>query len=60
MTRYVARCIKCQKSKLGKHSRYMKLVAMPTEECYFKEIEVEVITELPQLVDFNAILVVRD
>ena len=57
---YVAGCIKCQKSKAGRHSRQTKLVPMPTGERPFEEIAMHFVGELPQSEGFNAILVVTD
>ena len=56
VTRYIAGCVKCQKSKADRHSRQTKLVPMPTEECPFEEIAMDFIEELPELEGFNEIL----
>ena len=60
VARYVAGCVKCQKSKADSHSRQTKLVPMPTGERPFEEIAVDFVGELPQSEVFNAILVVTD
>ena len=60
MTRYVAGCVKCQKSKADRHSRQTKLVPMPTREHPFEEIAMDFVGELPESEGFNAIPVVTD
>ena len=60
MVRYVAECVKCQKSKADRHSRQTKLVLMPIEERPFEEIAMDFVGELPESEGFNAILVVTD
>ena len=41
VARYVAACVKCQKSKAERHSRQTKLVLMPTGERPFQEIAMD-------------------
>src|SRR5207302_1946127 len=60
VAKYVAGCIKCQKSKADRHSRQTKLVPMPTGERPFEEIAMDFVGELPESEGFNAILVVTD
>ena len=60
VTRYVAGCIKCYKSKSDRHSRQTKLVPMPTGERPFEEIARDFVGELPESEGFNAILVVTN
>ena len=60
MARYVAGCVKCQKSKADRHSRQTKLVPMATGEHPFEEIAMDFVGELPESEGFNAILVVTD
>ena len=60
VARYVAGCMKCQKSKADRHSRQMKLVPMPTWERPFKKIAMDIVGELPESEGFNAILVITD
>ena len=60
VARYVAGCVKCQKSKADSHSRQTKLVPMPTGEHPFEEIAMNFVGELPESEAFNAILVVTD
>ena len=52
--------MKCQKSKVDRHSRQTKLVPMPTGERPFEEMAMDFIGELPESEGFNAILVVTD
>ena len=60
VARYVAGCMKCQKSKADGHSRQTKLIPMPTGEYPFEEIAMDIVRELPKSEVFNAILVVID
>ena len=60
VARYVAGCVKYQKSKADGHGRQTKLIPMPTEECPFEAIAMDFIAELPESEAFNAILVVTD
>ena len=60
VAKYVAQCVKCQKSKADVHSRQTKLVPMPTGERPFEEIAMDFITELLELEGFNALQVVAD
>ena len=60
VARYVAGCVKCQKSKADRHSRQTKLVPMPRGERTFEEIAMDIVGELPESEGFNAILVVTD
>ena len=60
VARYVVGRVKCQKSKVDRHSRQTKLVPMPTGERLFEEIAMDFIRELPESEGFNAILVVTD
>ena len=60
VAKYVARCVKCQKSKADRHSRQTKLVAMPASERPFEEIAMDCIGELPESEGFNASLVITD
>src|SRR5258706_4900792 len=60
VAKYVAGCIKCQKSKADRHSRQTKLVPMPMGERPFEEIAMDFVGELPESEGFNAILVVTD
>ena len=60
MARYVAGCVKCQKSKVDRYSRQTKLLPMPTGERPFEEIVVDFVGELPESEGFNTILVVTD
>ena len=60
VVRYVAGCVKCQKSKADRHSRQTKLVPMPTGEHPFEEIAIDFIGELPESRGFHAILVSID
>ena len=60
VARYVAGCVKCQKSKVDRHSRQTKLVLMPTGERPFEEIAMDFVGELPESEAFNAILVVTN
>ena len=60
VTRYVAGCMKCQKSKADKHSRQTRLIPIPTGERPFKEKVLDFVRELPESEGFNAILVVKD
>ena len=60
MARYVAGCVKCQKSMADRHGRQTKLVPMPTGERPFEEIAMDFVGELPESEAYNAILVVTD
>ena len=60
MAKYVAGCIKCQKSKADRYSRQTKLLPMPTGERPFEEIAMDFVAELLESEGFNAILVVTD
>ena len=60
MARYVAGCMKCQKSKADRHSRQTKLVPILTEKRRFKEIAIDFDGELLESKGFNAILNVTD
>ena len=60
VVRYVAGCVKCQKSKADRHSRQTKLVPMPTGERRFEEIAMDFVGEIPESEAFNTILVVTD
>ena len=60
VARYVAGCVKCQKSKADRHSRQTKLVPMPTGERPFEEIAMDIVGELPESEGFHTILVVTD
>ena len=60
MARYVAGCVKCQKSKADRHSKQMKLVPMLIGEHPFEEIAMDFVGELRESEGFNAILVVTD
>ena len=60
MARYMARCMKCQKSKADRHSRQIKLVPIPTGERHFEEIVMDFLREFPESEVFNAILLVID
>ena len=60
MARYVAGCVKCQKSKADRYSRQTKLVPIPTGEHPFEKIVMDFIGELPESEGFYAILVVID
>ena len=60
MAKYVAECVKCQKSKADRHSRQIKLVRKPIGERSFKEIAMDFVGEFPELLGINAILVVTD
>ena len=56
----MAGCIKCQKSKTGRHSRQTKLVPMSIGERAFVEIAIDFVGELPESDGFDGILVVTD
>ena len=56
----MAGCVKCQKSKVDRHSRQTKLVLRPTGERPFEEMAMDFVRELPESEGFNAILVVTD
>ena len=60
MANYVVGCIKCQKSKVDRHSRQTKFVLMPIGERPFEEIAMDFVGELLESEGFNAILVVID
>ena len=60
VSRYVAGCVKYQKSKADRHSRQTKLVPMPTGKRPFEEIAMDFVGELPESEGFNTILVVID
>ena len=60
MAKYVAECVKCQKSKAEWHSRQTKLVPVLTGEHTFEEIAMDFVGELPESQGFNAILVIID
>ena len=60
VARYVAGCVKCQKSKTDRHSRETKLAPMPTGERPFEEMAMDFIKELPESEGFHTILVVID
>ena len=60
LARYVAGCVKCQKSKVDRHSRQTKLLPMPTGERPFEEIVMDFVGELLESEGFYAILVVTD
>ena len=60
VARYVAGCVKCQKSKADRHSKQTKLVLMPTGERPFEEIAMDFVEELLEAEGFYAILVVTD
>ena len=60
MAKYLAGCVKCQKSKAGRHSRQTKLVPMPTGEHHFEEIAMNFVGELPESEGFNTIMVIMD
>ena len=60
VAKYVAGCVKCQKSKADGQSRQTKLVPMPTGERPFEEIAMDFMGELSESGGFNAILVVMD
>ena len=60
VSKYVAGCVKCQKSEAGRHSRQTKLLPMPTGERPFEEIAIDFVRELPESGGFHAILVVTD
>ena len=60
VARYVAGCVKCQKSNADRHSRQTTLVPMPTSERPFKEIAMDFVRDLPESEGYNAILVVTD
>ena len=60
MPNCVAACIQNQNRKADRHSRYVKLVPMMTGERPFEEIGMQFVSELRELEDFNAILVVID
>jgi len=49
---YVAGCVKCQKSKVDRHSRQTKLIPMPTGERPFKEIAMDFVGELLKLMQY--------
>ena len=57
VARYMAGCVKCQKSKADRPSRQTKLELMLTGECAFKEIARDLIEELLESKGFNTILV---
>ena len=48
VARYVAGCVKCQKSKADRHSRQTKLVPIPTGKRPFEEIAMDFVGELPE------------
>ena len=48
MARYVAGCVKCQKSKADRHRRQTKWVPMLTEARPFEEIAMDFVGELPE------------
>ena len=60
VARYVAGCVKCQKSKADRHSRQTKLVPMPLGERPFEEMAIDFVGDLPESEGFNTILVVTD
>ena len=60
VARYVAACVKCQKSKGDRHGKQTKLAPMPTQELSFEEIAIDFVGELPESETFHAILVVID
>ena len=60
VARYVAGCVKCQKSKANRYSRQTKLVPILTEEHPFEKIGMDFVGELPESEGFNPILVVTD
>ena len=60
VARYVAGCVKCQKSKADRDSRQTKLVPIPIGERPFEEIAMDFIRKLPESEGFNAIQVVTD
>ena len=60
VARYVAGCVKCQKSKVDRHRRQTKLAPKPTGERPFEKIEMDFVGELAESEAFNAILVVTD
>ena len=60
MARYVAGCVKCQKSNADRHSKQTKLVPMPTRERPFEETAMDFVGELLKSEAFNAIPVGAD
>ena len=60
MARYIAGCVKYQKSKIDRHGRQMKLVSMLIEECHFVNIAIDFIGELLESKGYNTILVITD
>src|SRR5437879_6545109 len=60
VAKYMAGCIKCQKSKADRHSRQTKLVLRPTGECPFQEIAIDFVGELRGSEGCNVILVLID
>ena len=60
MARYVAGCVKCQKSKTNRHGRQTKLAPMPKGQRPLKEIVMDFDGELLQSEDYITILVVTD
>src|SRR5437868_8276224 len=60
VAKYVAGCIKCQKSKADRYSRQTKLVPILIGERPFEKIAMDFVGELLESEGFNAILVVID
>ena len=60
VARYVAGYVECQKSKVDRHCRHIKLVPIPTRERPFEKIVIDFVGELPESKGFYAILVVPD
>ena len=60
IARYVAGCIRFQKSKADCHSKQTQLRPMPTETQPWEEVAMDFVGELPKSEGYNAILVVTD
>ena len=52
--------VKCQKSKVDRHSKQTRLISMPTGERPFEKIAIDFVAQLLETGGFNAILVVTD
>ena len=52
--------IKCQRSKVDRHSRQTKSILKPTGEYLFEEIAMDLLRELSESEAFKAILVIID
>ena len=60
MARYVAGCVKYQKSMGDRYSRETQLVGYPTRKCLFKQMGMDFVAESPESGVFNAIIVITE